>query len=394
MALTLCVILILVTQLSESNRQYVAATESPVDDDDTKDTSSPTVAEPLVKKAIDGLSSVGDVLTQDGERAAASELKPDAPVTVVFVRLSKRYLAGNVERAVDRRKPVRDLILGTTIRGESHTTGKTRLILYPNDRQALGEVEFVGDVHAKTVGRNGRATLQYLSDSTFRARKRIIVDESGLKALPAVADAPTRLTATSIRVSLPGLRGLIGQRIAWRRVASSLAQADAIASDHTARDIRHDLDRKTNESIAAIQARVQTQLAALKLDDAQRPMLMQSRSTPDYIEVALCRRGTNGEKALMPDFEIAANPDIAVRVHRTILAQVLSNPQLREHIAPLMNGGSVNSVPQGADLSSGEGPPLNFAKLAMGGEWLVFDFTKSQEPSPRVALEPQAQTIR
>src|SRR5207249_8662678 len=103
----------------------------------------------------------------------------------------------------------------------SRTTGKTRFVLHPNDGQALGEVEFVGEVHGQTVGRNGPATLQYRSDSTFRAHKRLTIGESGLSASPATADAPTRLTATDIQTNLPRLRGRIAQRIAWRRVAAS-----------------------------------------------------------------------------------------------------------------------------------------------------------------------------
>ena len=43
------------------------------------------------------------------------------PATVVWFRMSKRYLKDYIERTVDRKKPVRDYILGTTINGESHT---------------------------------------------------------------------------------------------------------------------------------------------------------------------------------------------------------------------------------------------------------------------------------
>src|SRR5947207_1863462 len=88
------------------------------------------------------------------QASESDEQRVAAPAAIVWVRMSKGYLADYMERAVDRRKPVRDLILGTTIDGESHTTGNTRFVLYPNDRQALGEVEFVGEVHAKTVGHN------------------------------------------------------------------------------------------------------------------------------------------------------------------------------------------------------------------------------------------------
>ena len=250
---------------------------------------------PLIKKAIDHLPSLGDVSTQNQQSDAVSDEEPAlVPATVVWLRLSKQYLKEYIERTVDRKKPVHDYILGTTITGESHTTGTTRLVLYPNDNQALGEVEFVGQVHAQTTGRNGPATLSYLSDSTFQASKRLTISESGLSASPAIADAPTRLTATDLHTNLPRLRGIIAERIAWGRVASTRSQADAIASAHTAEDIRQDLDRKVNESVAAIQMRLQTQLAKLRYDGEGKPIVMRSRSTPDFVEVAMHGHSAEG----------------------------------------------------------------------------------------------------
>jgi hypothetical protein len=234
-----CLIIILVTQTTESNRQAVSSQDS-----SHAGTQTSAVEKPMMEKAMGGLSTLGDILTNGRKLEASSDRKRyEVPSTTVWVRLSKGFLANHLERSVDRKKPVRDYILGTTIAGRSHTTGKTRFVLYRNDDQALGEVEFVGEVHAKTVGRNGPATLHYLSDSTFRARKRVVIGESGLSALPAVAVAPTRLRATEIQTNLPWLRDRIVQRIAWRRVANTRSQANAIASDHTADDIRHDLDR-------------------------------------------------------------------------------------------------------------------------------------------------------
>ena len=185
--------------------------------------------------------------------------------------MSKEYLEDYLTRNVDRKKPVRNYILGTTLVGESRTTGKTRLVLHPDDQRALGEVEFVGEVHARTTGRNGPARLQYLSDSTFHARKKLVIGESGLVASPATARAPSRLTLTGIQTTLPGLRGRIAPRIATRREANSRSQANAMVSDHTADDIREDLDNKLNEAVAAIHTKVQAQIAALKLNESDHP---------------------------------------------------------------------------------------------------------------------------
>jgi hypothetical protein len=383
------IFLVLVAQVITLNGQTIGANEPARDRSGQAPPPTPAAEAPLIQKAVDGISSLGNILTKSRQPDTASKVPDKAPAAVAWVQLSRNYLASHVERSVDRTKPVTDLILGTSIAGESHTTGKTRFVLHPNDSQALGEVVFTGEVHADTVGHNGPATLHYLSDSTFTARKRIGFGADGLMTAPAVADAPTRLTATSIQTSLPRLRGRIAQRIAWRRVAQSQQAADSIASAHTARDIRHDLDRKVNDSLAAMQGKLQAQIAQIKLDGEQRPLVMRSRSTPDYIEVALFHPGASPSDMQVPSFRVAGNPDIAVRVHRSVAANVLRDPQLREKVAPL-----IASAPKGEATKSsiGEKTPLLLANLFNGDEWLAFDFPAMSEVSTaRVALKDGSQ---
>lgn len=373
-----CLLLMMLTQVSQAEGQSSAA-------------QAPSRSEkPLIEKAIDGLSVLGDALTTKGQSnsAAKNENRNEVPATLVWARVSRQFLAKQIERDVDRKKPVRDVILGTPIAGESHTTGKTRFVLYPNDRQAVGEVEFVGKVHAVTVGHNGPATLDYLSDSTFRAHKRLTVGEDGLSALNATAVAPTHLTATHIGISLPGLRGLIAQRIAWRRVAKSQSAADAEVSDHTARNIRHDLDAKMNESIASMQDKVRAQLA--KLPQADEHLVMRSRSTPDYVEVALCPDNTSREDFVMPSFSIEGNPEIAVRVHRTMLVRAMSDPQIRGMVAPFLGKTFETWVAATPETPNNPKTNLQVSHFSAGGEWTALELTTTGEHAPRVAFEGQA----
>jgi hypothetical protein len=306
--------------------------------------------------------------------------------TVAWARISRECLAKHIERSVDRKKPVRDYILGTTISGESRTTGKTRLVLHASEGKALGEIEFVGEVHAKTIGRNGPATLHYLSDTEFRGRKRLTLNDGRLTASSAVVDAPTRLTATRIRTDLPGLRGQVVERIAWRRVAASRSQADAIASDHTADDIRHDMDRKINESVAAIQSQL-SQIAKLQLDGST-PLVMRSRSTPDYIELAVCRTGADGCDTAFDSVAVDGNPDIAIRLHQSVVAAAFRNVELRAKIAPYVgNAFSIRAVSL-PFLAKSEPTETKAGNWSMSGEWLVFDLSGSAVPPvQRVALD-------
>src|SRR5438874_11618027 len=120
MTTTLTVIVfMLVTQLSTPERHLIATTESSSGRNRQVETPRPVDRSPLIKKAIDGFSSLGDALAPvEKHQAAKNENRAEAPAAVVWVRISEPYLADYIERSVDRKKPVRDFILGTTINGE------------------------------------------------------------------------------------------------------------------------------------------------------------------------------------------------------------------------------------------------------------------------------------
>jgi hypothetical protein len=334
-----------------------------------------------LKNIVDGVTSIGASIVPSLQTTPRdAENATDSSNTVVWVRLSKQYIANYIERDVDRTKPVHDVILGTTINGNSRTTGKTRLILQPNEARAVGRVEFVGEMHGRVIGDNGPATLHFDTNSTFRAHKQLTMGESGVVASPAIVSATTRLTPTSIYTNLPGLRGRIGQRVAQRREASSRAQANAIASGHTADDVRHGFDKRLNDAVAEIQSKVRTEIAALKPDDDGTPMKLQSRSTADHIELAYGR-------GFLPDDEwrqiaqsVDGTPDVAVRVQRSLLARAFGDPKLRERIAPLLGNTAQHQV---ANTN------LKVAKWAIGELWVTLDLAMGDLPAPvaRVAAD-------
>jgi hypothetical protein len=282
----------------------------------------------------------------------------------VWVHLSKQYLSDYVERSVDHKKPARENVLGILFTGDSRTMGKTTLVLRPSDRQAVADVNFTGTVRSNTVGHSGPATLQYIGESTFHARKQLVVGTDGVSATQAVVEAPTRLIPTSVATNLPGLRGRIGNRIAQRREAGSRGQAEMIVGRDTANDIRHDFDTKLGGALADIQSKVKTQIAALKLNGEDGDVVMRSRSTPEFVEVALCPQSSKASDLQMAaDSPFDGNPECSVCVHRSIVGSLMANSELRENLAPMLT-----SV-----IGATAGP-----KLSMSGEWVALDLAGAQ----------------
>ena len=220
----------------------------------------------------------------------------------------------------------------------------------------------------RTIGHSGPATLHYLSKSTFSARKELVISNFGLKALSAEAKAPTKLTPTEIHTSLPGLRGIIAQRIARRRAAQSQAEANAIASQHRARDIGAGLDDRLDHAIASIETRMKAEFVELEPGKNESGFTFRSRSTPDFVEVALLPPGFDSDQFQMPKFNIAENTQLAVRLHRTLLTRVLANEKLRARFAVFAT--ALQEQPNGTFKNS-SGIPL--PALAIGSEWVAFD---------------------
>jgi hypothetical protein len=380
-------IVVLCAHFSAVHGQLVAADE-PGRSEERQAETSPALTKPFLESALDGVSKFGAITRQMVNPATKSDGSTDGQ-PYVWIRMSKGYLAKHVEREVDRQKPARDQILGITFTGTSRTTGATRLILHPSDDGARGHVVFEGKIQSRTTGRKGPATLDYLSNSTFRASKPLAITESGLTTGPAKAEAPTTLTPLHISTSLPGLRDRIARRIAWRRAAASQAEADAIASEHRTRDIGESLDQRLSEVVATIQAQLQSQLNNLELADGGRQLSLRSRSTPEFVEVVLVPARLEPHQFKMPEFQVAENTDVGIRVHKSTIARVMTNPRLRDKLAAVAAGLVQSQVNLGPTSNRSNDQPL----LAIDSEWFAFDVSAPAAVTPNLQVA-EASTVR
>jgi hypothetical protein len=299
---------------------------------------------------------------------------------VVYVRVSRDFLEDYVERNVRQRKPVRDYILGTSVVGESETRGKTRLELIPSFGKLRGKIAFEGTVHANTRGYHGPVTLHQTSDSKFRASKSVTMDENGFRVADAVVRAPTNLRTNCITTSLPRLRGRIATRIAWRRVNGAHGQAESITSDHTASRLARDFDTRTNASLAKVQKVFKSKIPDLDSSGDPLQAEMRFRSNVDSVEMAMVRVTAKGDERKLRPPRVIGDPDVAVRVHRSLLSRAIADPELRENLAPLFGNvlkarfQPVASITMGADKDA----PADTSQWSFDLDWLTLDYTDAE----------------
>jgi hypothetical protein len=365
------------SNLSQRDRQHVATRTAPA--------AAPTTApQSPVEAAVEELTEHVETIRTLPEWVGQTQVGEPSPVpaAIVYVRVSRNFLEDYVERDVNRRKSVRDCILGATIRGYSDTLGKTRLTLLPSNDRLAARIVFDGTVRARTSGYKGPVVIHSLSDSTFHAHKRIDLDDSGLHVWPAKATAATRLRTLGIDTHLPRLRGRIARRIASRRAAQSRGAAEAITAEHTADDVRGDFEASVNRSMTNVQRVLGSKIPDLETTTSPMPTDVRFRSRPESVEVAIIREdATDDERKLRPP-PARASADVSLRVHRTLFTSAIEDPQLLTDVAPLFNqllearakpGGNAKGSPTGTATTVTQDPNV---KWSMESGWLVMDFTK------------------
>ena len=306
------------------------------------------------------------------------------PAALIHVRVSREFLDDYVQRTVQRRRPVRDNILGTRIFGESNTAGEMDLVLRPSPDKLLGEIAFVGTVDSRTVGYNGPAILHSSSKAAFRAGKQVTISGSGLHVAPATASVSTSTQTNHIETTLPRLRGRIARRIAWRRVGNSRSQAEAISSQHTAAIIRNDLDKRIDQAVAKMQQEFRVMVAELPMDRVQMAVHTNFRTTSEYVELAMIRNGATAEEKRLRPPQINGNPHVAIRVNRVLLRHALADPEFNQTVVPLLAKIFKTRLAEQAIalVNPVEEPRDESTKWSLADDWLTLDFTDvGPEPS-------------
>lgn len=323
-----------------------------------------------------------------GLSAICGDAKKCEPTTgtLAYLRFSKRFLQQHIERSVDRTRKFEEEILGTQIQGQSRTEGQVRLVLVPNDERAAAEIQFVGTVNSRSRGHNGPAILTYESHADFEVRKRLEFDDFRITSAESIAKAPTQLRATHVETQLPGFLGAVAERIAWRRVGESRAQANEIASQRLEARLSRDLDRRVEASLAKLNTRLREEFEDLTDESNELCVTTTCRTIDDFIEVVAYCGGPHYQPEY-PTFALEDDADVAVRIHWDAVRLATSDSRLSERVGPTLNSLLQKQI---ADASYGlleTAPAVNtgWRGLSIGMGWVGADYCCGDLP---LAIQP------
>ncbi|MEX2142854.1 MAG: hypothetical protein WD894_26595 [Pirellulales bacterium] len=167
----------------------------------------------------------------------------------ILIEADEQIVAGGIANPVNDVGPVTDVILGTRICGTVQTVGYVDAELGNTSHYAAIDILMLGTAYSRTVGYNGPAVIHSNGVTGLAGRKRLILDQYGMRTYPAASNARTRTTITGVGVTARFLPGLV-QKIANKRVYQSKSQAEAIAGRRAQARLNTRMDAQSLNLIA------------------------------------------------------------------------------------------------------------------------------------------------
>ena len=177
----------------------------------------------------------------------------------LLASVSSEMIATRFDDNVARTSPVRETILGTPIRGLAYTAGKLSARLIPSDETALIEIVMNGTTTSNTVGYHPPVTIHSDGITQVLARKRLLIDDLGVRAEPACASC-----STSTQIKCIGTAKRLGsqmiQRVAWKRAHAQKPQAECISARLAEVRVAQQMDQQALEVIASSNGRLESKV--------------------------------------------------------------------------------------------------------------------------------------
>jgi len=299
----------------------------------------------------------------------------------VVLRLSASVLNGLLNKEIDHRIAVQDVVLGTRVTGWARIIGHPRVELEPSPQEARFRMVVTGTVYSQTVGRNGPAIIRGHSITRFSATKEVVFEPGkGFHSLPPQVTARSQCFTDDIQTTRGGLVGKIVERKASRELAEHHSECCAIAQDRARRRIAAAFQRHVGEQIARLNQAVElrTELASFGEPDT-RPRVA-CRTTASYVEIAsgLIDATVESELPPLPPTHQVGAP-IEIWVHRSLLPANLGEAATTLFNRPEESGilGALNLLPGtfGNQAAAAITALVNDGKVAVLNvdDWLVVE---------------------
>ena len=274
-----------------------------------------------------------------------------------YGNVSAGLLNAGMGRDVDQTEPVRDIILGTSIYGTGRTTGQVTVELVPTENRATIVTVMKGTNIANTVGYNGPVVIHSDGTTEITTRKQIFIDDERISTASSQANAVTHSHIRSI-CARNGMR--IIENIAWKRARKQKCKADAIAARHAERKARDRYDEEVDAAIDPANDDFEKKIRGPLLERGVYPTELQYSTDVDFLNVSLLQAGALDLGATTAAPEAAADADLRVRVHESMInnfaSGALAGMLVREERVQEAATNMLGELPEGLESEEGALP--------------------------------------
>ncbi|HVX61767.1 MAG TPA: hypothetical protein VHC19_14225 [Pirellulales bacterium] len=236
----------------------------------------------------------------------------------LFVGVSDDLIAAGSRRQIDEVDAVRDVILGTSVRGQGRTVGSVSVRLTPSADKAVLETTLEATNSASTIGANGPARIGSTSRTVLVGRQQLALDELGFHSLPPQASASARSRIYGVWSTRRGIVDCIVRKAARRRIPGQKRQSELIASRHAEQRLVRRLSAETSRELKRSNADYLEKVRNPLVRIGQFPRQLAFRTTADRLHFTVLHDGPDRLAAPSPPPEVPPGSDLTVRFHESL----------------------------------------------------------------------------
>jgi len=188
--------------------------------------------------------AVGLIAAPPATAAETSKASTGRACGVVYFSID--FVNSLLMRDVKSTTTVAEEMLGAMTYGTAKTRGKLMVDFVPSLHSATIDLRMVGGVDIPdSVAQQGGVSVYTKSHTSIDGRKRVVIDGSGIRSLPASAQCETKSEVLNIKA-----RGPLVERLAARRVDRKKGEAESLAARRIERQVAEQLDRETRQPLS------------------------------------------------------------------------------------------------------------------------------------------------
>jgi hypothetical protein len=224
--------------------------------------------------------------------AASARAEPaKLPAGCLVLRLSSQAISDVQQQSFENEQEIEDLILETKVKGLAKTNGKCKLeSLAEEDGDQILRLVVEGTSVTTSEGRNGPAIIRSTTTTDFVAEAPVAFERhKGFCAGEVKVEAESKTKTDDIQSTQGGIAGAVVKKIAAKKVAASMEEAQAIARDLAIKRIRKEIQKELERRLAKANEAYRRMLPALAAANDKSRDIVSMAADERGLTVLVCK---------------------------------------------------------------------------------------------------------